>query len=87
MILNLELDHVGCIILGNEASVSQGNTVKLLEYQASVSVGTHLLGRVVDALGNFIDGKVDRCHEEPYENTRRRIEVKAPGVITLLSVS
>ncbi len=82
MALNLESDNVGVVIFGSDAEIKEGDTVKRTETIVDVPVGKGLLGRVVDALGNPIDGK------GPIEATeRRRVEVKAPGIIPRESVS
>ena len=82
MALNLESDNVGVVIFGSDAEIKEGDTVKRTETIVDVPVGKGLLGRVVDALGNPIDGK------GPIEATsRQRVEVKAPGIIPRESVS
>ncbi|NQX94894.1 MAG: F0F1 ATP synthase subunit alpha [Erythrobacter sp.] len=82
MALNLESDNVGVVIFGSDAEIKEGDTVKRTETIVDVPVGKGLLGRVVDALGNPIDGK------GPIESTeRKRVEVKAPGIIPRESVS
>jgi F-type H+-transporting ATPase subunit alpha len=81
MALNLEVDNVGVVIFGSDASIKEGDTVKRTGDIVDVPVGRGLLGRVVDALGNPIDGK------GPIESTERRlVEVKAPGIIPRKSV-
>jgi len=81
MALNLEADNVGIVIFGSDASIKEGDTVKRTGTIVDVPVGKGLLGRVVDGLGNPIDGK------GPIEATeRRRVEVKAPGIIPRKSV-
>jgi F-type H+-transporting ATPase subunit alpha len=81
MALNLEADNVGVVIFGADAEISEGSTVKRTGTIVDVPIGKALLGRVVDALGNPIDGK------GPIEATeRRRVEVKAPGIIPRKSV-
>ena len=81
MALNLEADNVGVVIFGSDAEISEGSTVKRTGTIVDVPIGKGLLGRVVDALGNPIDGK------GPIETTeRRRVEVKAPGIIPSKSV-
>jgi F-type H+-transporting ATPase subunit alpha len=81
MALNLEADNVGVVIFGSDRDIKEGDTVKRLGTIVDVPVGKGLLGRVVDALGNPIDGK------GPIENvTRERVEVKAPGIIPRKSV-
>jgi len=82
MALNLEADNVGVVIFGSDSTIKEGDTVKRTGTIVDVPVGKGLLGRVVDALGNPIDGK------GPIESTeRRRVEVKAPGIIPRESVS
>jgi F-type H+/Na+-transporting ATPase subunit alpha len=81
MALNLEADNVGVVIFGSDAEIKEGDTVKRTETIVDVPVGKALLGRVVDGLGNPIDGK------GPIETTQRsRVEVKAPGIIPRKSV-
>ena len=81
MALNLEEDNVGVVIFGDDRDIKEGDTVKRTGAIVDVPVGKSLLGRVVDALGNPIDGK------GPIEGTeRRRVEVKAPGIIPRRSV-
>lgn len=79
--LNLEEDAVGVVIMGETSSVHEGDTVKRTGRIAEVPVGEALIGRVVDALGNPIDGLGDLVNTE-----RRRVEVKAPGIIARKSV-
>ncbi len=82
MALNLEADNVGVVIFGSDSDISEGSTVKRTGTIVDVPIGKGLLGRVVDALGNPIDGK------GPIESTeRRRVEVKAPGIIPRQSVN
>ena len=81
MALNLEADNVGVVIFGSDRSVKEGDTVKRTGTIVDVPVGRGLLGRVVDALGNPIDGKGPIESDE-----RRRVEVKAPGIIPRKSV-
>jgi len=81
MALNLEADNVGVVIFGSDSEISEGSNVKRTGSIVDVPIGKGLLGRVVDALGNPIDGK------GPIEFTeRRRVEVKAPGIIPRKSV-
>ena len=82
MALNLENDNVGVVLFGSDANIKEGDTVKRTNAIVDVSVGKELLGRVVDALGNPIDGKGNINSEN-----RSRIEVKAPGIIPRQSVS
>ncbi|MFP6708409.1 MAG: F0F1 ATP synthase subunit alpha [Alphaproteobacteria bacterium] len=81
MALNLESDNVGVVIFGSDASIKEGDTVKRTGDIVDVPVGKGLLGRVVDALGNPIDGKGPIDSDE-----RRLVEVKAPGIIPRKSV-
>ncbi len=81
MALNLEADNVGVVIFGSDAEISEGSTVKRTGSIVDVPIGKGLLGRVVDALGNPIDGKGPIEYSE-----RRRVEVKAPGIIPRKSV-
>ncbi len=81
MALNLETDNVGIVIFGDDRQIREGDTVSRTGSIVDVPVGKQLLGRVVDALGQPIDGK------GPIEGTeRRRVEVKAPGIIPRKSV-
>ncbi len=81
MALNLESDNVGVVIFGNDSAITEGDTVKRTGEIVDVPVGKGLLGRVVDALGNPIDGK------GPIESDERRlVDVKAPGIIPRKSV-
>ncbi|MEX2631870.1 MAG: F0F1 ATP synthase subunit alpha [Tistlia sp.] len=81
MALNLETDNVGIVLFGDDRGIKEGDTVKRTGSIVDVPVGRGLLGRVVDALGNPIDGK------GPLEDVeRRRVEVKAPGIIPRKSV-
>ena len=82
MALNLETDNVGVVIFGDDRGIKEGDTVKRTGTIVDVPVGKGLLGRVVDGLGNPIDGK------GPIASTERRlVEVKAPGIIPRKSVS
>ena len=81
MALNLETDNVGIVIFGEDRGIKEGDTVKRTRAIVDVPVGKALLGRVVDALGNPIDGKGPLGDTE-----RKRIEVKAPGIIPRRSV-
>jgi F-type H+-transporting ATPase subunit alpha len=76
MALNLEVDNVGIVIFGDDRGIKEGDTVKRTGAIVDVPVGKGLLGRVVDALGNPIDGKGPIDSDE-----RRRVDVKAPGII------
>src|SRR6478672_4980424 len=81
MALNLETDNVGVVIFGNDREIKEGQTVKRTGAIVDVPVGKGLLGRVVDALGNPLDGK------GPIEADKRaRVDVKAPGIIPRKSV-
>ena len=81
MALNLEIDNVGVVIFGDDRDIKEGDTVKRTGAIVEVPVGKELLGRVVDALGNPIDGK------GPVETTTlARVDVKAPGIIPRRSV-
>ncbi|PTE08069.1 F0F1 ATP synthase subunit alpha [Mesorhizobium helmanticense] len=81
MALNLEADNVGVVIFGADRDIKEGDTVKRTGAIVDVPVGPGLLGRVVDALGNPIDGK------GPIKATeRKRVDVKAPGIIPRKSV-
>ena len=81
MALNLETDNVGVVIFGDDRNIREGDTVKRTGAIVDVPVGRGLLGRVVDGLGNPIDGK------GPIEDAERmRVEVKAPGIIPRKSV-
>jgi F-type H+/Na+-transporting ATPase subunit alpha len=76
MTLNLESDNVGIVIFGDDRDIKEGDTVKRTGTIVDVPVGKGLLGRVVDPLGNPIDGKGPIVSDE-----RRRVEVKAPGIM------
>ncbi|SFC94364.1 F-type H+-transporting ATPase subunit alpha [Bosea sp. CRIB-10] len=81
MALNLESDNVGVVIFGSDREIKEGQTVKRTGAIVDVPVGKELLGRVVDALGNPIDGK------GPIKAAQRaRVDVKAPGIIPRKSV-
>ena len=81
MALNLETDNVGVVIFGEDRAIREGDTVSRTGRIVDVPVGLGLLGRVVDALGNPIDGKGPIVSSE-----RRPVEVKAPGIIPRKSV-
>jgi len=81
MALNLETDNVGVVIFGNDRDIKEGDTVKRTGSIVDVPIGKGLLGRVVDALGNPIDGKGPIQSDE-----RSRVDVKAPGIIPRKSV-
>jgi F-type H+/Na+-transporting ATPase subunit alpha len=81
MALNLETDNVGIVLFGADRGIKEGDTVKRTGSIVDTFVGKELLGRVVDALGNPIDGK------GPLKATeRRRVDVKAPGILPRKSV-
>jgi F-type H+-transporting ATPase subunit alpha len=80
--LNLEFDNVGVVVFGDSTQIREGDIVKRSGAILDVPVGKALLGRVVDALGNPIDGKGPLLTKE-----RRRIETKAPGIVDRQSVS
>uniref|UniRef100_A0A5F8A0M2 ATP synthase subunit alpha n=1 Tax=Macaca mulatta TaxID=9544 RepID=A0A5F8A0M2_MACMU len=81
MSLNLESDNVGVVVFGNDKLIKEGDIVKRTGAIVDVPVGEELLGRVVDALGNAIDGKGPIGSK-----TRRRVGLKAPGIIPRISV-
>ena len=81
MALNLEADNVGVVIFGSDSAIKEGSTAKRTGTIVDVPVGKGLLGRVVDALGNPIDGKGPIVADK-----RSRVEVKAPGIIPRKSV-
>jgi len=81
MALNLEPDNVGIVVFGNDKLIKEGDVVKRTGAIVDVPVGEEILGRVVDALGNPIDGKGPLGHK-----TRSRIGTKAPGIIPRISV-
>ena len=83
MALNLENDNVGVVIFGDDRSIKEGDIVKRTEAIVDTPVGKNLLGRVVDALGNPIDGKGDLDKKLK----RKRVDVKAPGIIPRKSVN
>jgi F-type H+-transporting ATPase subunit alpha len=81
MALNLEPDNVGVVVFGNDKLIKEGDVVKRTGAIVDVPVGEDILGRVVDALGNAIDGKGPiNCTE------RYRVGIKAPGIIPRISV-
>ena len=82
LVLNLEEDNVGIALFGEDTQVAQGDLVKRTGNIAEIPVGEAMKGRVVDALGNPIDGKGEIATTET-----RQIEVKAPGVVYRQSVS
>ncbi len=81
MALNLETDNVGVVLFGDDRGIKEGDTVKRTGSIVDVPVGPELLGRVVDALGNPIDGKGPIKAKQ-----RSRVDVKAPGIIPRKSV-
>jgi len=81
MALNLENDNVGVVVFGNDRAIKEGDTVKRTGAIIDIPVGEGMLGRVVDGLGDPIDGKGVIT-----DVTRQRIEVKAPGIIARQSV-
>ena len=81
MVLNLEANNVGIVVLGNDSTIKEGSTVKRTEKIVSVPVGDALLGRVVNAIGEPIDGQGEINAKE-----FRNVEVKAPGIVTRKSV-
>jgi F-type H+/Na+-transporting ATPase subunit alpha len=83
MALNLESDNVGVVIFGNDSTIKEGDTVKRTGAIVEVPVGKGLLGRVLDPLGNPIDGKGALTNVAE----RRRVDVKAPGIIPRKSVN
>ena len=83
MALNLESDNVGVVIFGEDRNIKEGDTVKRTGSIVDVPVGKEILGRVVDGLGNPIDGKGPLSKKLK----RQRVEVKAPGIIPRQSVS
>jgi F-type H+-transporting ATPase subunit alpha len=81
IVLNLEEDNVGAVLMGSDVGIKEGDMVKRTGRIAEVPVGEDLVGRVVDAIGNPVDGK------GPVKATAtRRVEVSAPGVVTRQSV-
>ncbi|HEV2099383.1 MAG TPA: F0F1 ATP synthase subunit alpha [Stellaceae bacterium] len=81
MALNLESDNVGVVVFGDDGGIGEGDTVKRTNAIVDVPVGRGLLGRVVDALGEPIDGKGPLS-----DVTRARVEIKAPGIVPRRSV-
>ena len=86
MALNLETDNVGVVIFGDDRGVREGDLVKRTGAIVDVPVGRALLGRVVDPLGNPIDGKGPLANPDGSPLERRRVDVKAPGIIPRRSV-
>ena len=81
MALNLETDNVGIVVLGNDRDIQEGDVVKRTGSIVDVPIGEEMLGRVLDALGNPIDGKGPILSKK-----RSRVELKAPGIIPRKSV-
>jgi len=81
MALNLETDNVGIVVLGNDRDIQEGDIVKRTGAIVDVPIGEGMLGRVIDALGNPIDGLGPIQTEQ-----RQRVELKAPGIIPRQSV-
>ena len=81
MALNLKEDHIGCVVFGSDSEIKEGDTVKRTGDIVDVPVGKELLGRVVDGLGNPIDGK-----GELKAKKRSKVEVIAPGILARKSV-
>ena len=81
LVMNLEVDHVGVVLLGDDSLIKEGDTVKRTKRVMEVPVGEAMLGRVVNALGQPIDGKGDIK-----TTSTRPIEIIAPGVMTRKSV-
>src|SRR5712692_4604757 len=82
MVLNLEEDNVGCVIMGSDTAIKEGDTVKRTGRIIDVPVGEALLGRVVNAIGQPIDGKGPIVTDQ-----RRLLETRAPGVVERQPVS
>lgn len=81
MALNLETDNVGIVVLGNDREIQEGDVVKRTGSIVDVPIGMEMLGRVLDALGNPIDGAGPIASDKS-----RRVELKAPGIIPRKSV-
>lgn len=82
MALNLETDNVGIVVLGNDREIMEGDVVRRTGSIVDVPIGEEMLGRVFDPLGNPIDGL------GPVKNvSRKRVEIKAPGIIPRKSVN
>jgi len=82
MALNLNIDRVEAIILGDESKVKEGAAVQLCKFPVQIPVSFNMLGRVVDPLGNFIDGKGVEQGKKVY----KKVDIKAPGIIERKSV-
>ena len=76
MALNLESDNVGVVVFGDDRAILEGDTVQRTREIVDIPIGDELLGRVVDGLGNPIDGKGPIAAKQ-----RRRVELKAPGIL------
>lgn len=81
MALNLETDNVGIVVLGNDREIQEGDVVRRTGTIVDIPTGEEMLGRVLDPLGNPIDG-----HGPIKSENRKRVEVKAPGIILRKSV-
>ena len=81
MALNLESDNVGVVVFGNDREIMEGDVVKRTGAIVDIPIGEGMLGRVLDALGNPLDGKGPIKTDE-----RKRVEIKAPGIIPRKSV-
>merc|ERR1711998_466735 len=81
MALNLETDNVGIVVLGNDREIQEGDIVKRTGSIVDVPIGDGMLGRVIDPLGNAIDGAGPIASDQ-----RQRVELKAPGIIPRKSV-
>jgi F-type H+/Na+-transporting ATPase subunit alpha len=81
MVLNLEEDSVGCALLGDDTGIKEGDLVKRTGKIVQVPVGEAVVGRVIDPLGNPLDGKGPISHKET-----RLVEIKAPGIVPRKSV-
>lgn len=82
MALNLENDKVGVVVFGNDRNIQEGDIVKRTNTIVDIGVGPEMLGRVLDVLGNAIDG-----HGTINAKERKRVEIKAPGIITRKKVT
>ncbi len=82
MALNLNTDRVEAIILGDESKVKEGASAQLCRFPVQIPVSFNMLGRVVDPLGNFIDGKTVESVKRIY----KKVDIKAPGIIERQSV-
>jgi len=84
MVLNLGTDRVEAIIFGDESKVKEGTSAELCHFPVQLPVGLNMLGRVVDPLGNFVDGKGS---ENKWAKTFKKVDIKAPGIIQRESVT